>query len=383
MDKTYLPSLGVSLPKLGFGCMRLSDDGQGNIEKEAALKLLHTALEAGVDYFDTAYVYHQGKAEAFLGEHFFSTLPRDKFMVATKLPVPQIKEASACAPLFNQQLENLRLDFIDFYLAHNLNKKSWQKFCDLGGADFLLRMKKEGRARFIGFSYHGEPEDLAQVLDAFPWEFVQLQINYYDWPSETQNAKLQYEETVKRGLPLIVMEPVHGGSLANLPPQAAAILQAHQPHPNQARWALRWAGGLPGVHMTLSGMNSAAQLAENLATFSDFQPLTAKEQQIVSQLTQVLLNQPHVGCTLCDYCRAACPQKIAISHAFNSFNDYLRLNDPRLLRNYLLFTPEHAQSRKCSHCASCSPHCPQHLDIPAELAALNKALEDLDTDQSR
>ena len=377
MDKTFLPSLNLSLPKLGFGCMRLVDDGQGNIETTPALKLLHTALAAGVDYFDTAYVYHSGKAESFLGKNFFSTLPRNDFMIATKLPVSRIKEAAACEPLFSEQLANLRVEYIDFYLAHSLNKKSWQRFRDLGGADYLSRLKKEGRVRFVGFSYHGEPEELAYVLDDFPWEFVQLQINYYDWPPETQNAQLQYEEVSKRGLPLLLMEPVRGGSLANLPQAAAELLAAYEPSPNQARWALRWAGSLPEVSMILSGMNSEQQLAENLATFSGFTPLTEEERQIVAKLTRFLHQQPHVDCTGCDYCKEACPQRILISSAFEAHNDYLRLNDERILRNYRLFTPADRQSMHCTACAACSPLCPQGLEIPEKLAVLNNKLATL------
>ncbi|MCL1974986.1 MAG: aldo/keto reductase [Firmicutes bacterium] len=377
MDKTFIPSLNVNLPKLGFGCMRLLDDGQGNIESAPALKLLHAALEAGVDYFDTAYVYHSGKAEAFLGKEFFATLPKDKFMVATKLPVSRIKDISACEPLFREQLSNLHVEFIDFYLAHSLNKKSWCRFRDLGGADFLLRLKKEGRVRFMGFSYHGEPEELAQVLDDFPWEFVQLQINYYDWPPLTQNAQLQYEEVVKRNLPLLLMEPVRGGSLAKLPPAAIDFLSAYEPSPNQARWAMRWAGSLPAVHMILSGMNSEQQLNENLATFSGFKPLTEQEQQIMSQLTYLLHQQPHVNCTGCDYCKEACPQRILISSAFESYNDYLRLKDERILRNYRIFNPADRQSTCCTSCGSCTPLCPQGLDIPQELSGLNKILASL------
>jgi len=374
MDRTFIPSLNLSLPKLGFGCMRLIDDGQGNIEKAPALELLHTALEAGVDYFDTAYVYHGGKAEAFLGKHFFSTLPRGDFMLATKLPVSRIKEAAACEPLFTEQLANLQVEYIDFYLAHSLNKRLWQRFRDVGGADYLLRLKKEGRVRFLGFSFHGDPEDLGEIMDDFPWEFVQLQINYYDWPPATQNAQLQYEEAAKRGLPLLLMEPVRGSSLAKLPEEAAQYLSSRLPAVSQAGLALRWAGSLPAVSMILSGMNSSQQLAENLGIFSGFKPLTDEEQQIVTELTNILHQQPHVDCTGCDYCREACPQKILIGLAFEYYNDYLRLMDERLLRNYLLFSPADKQSLKCTACAACSPLCPQGLDIPAELAALNEKL---------
>ena len=374
MDKTFIPSLNLSLPKLGFGCMRLIDDGRGNIEQAPALKLLHTALEAGIDYFDTAYVYHNGKAEAFLGKNFFSALPRGDFMVATKLPVSRIKEVNTCETLFREQLTNLHVDYIDFYLAHSLNKRLWQRFRDLGGADYLLRLKKEGRIRFIGFSFHGDPEDLGEIMDDFPWEFVQLQINYYDWPAETQNAQLQYEEADKRGLPLLLMEPVRGSSLANLPPAAAELMRARLPDISQANLALRWAGSLPAVSMILSGMNSSEQLAENLAIFSGFKPLTDLEQQIAAELTRILHQQPHVDCTGCDYCREACPQKILIGLAFEYYNDYLRLLDERLLRNYLLFTPAEKQSLKCTACAACNPLCPQGLDIPQEFAALNSKL---------
>ncbi|MCL1906044.1 MAG: aldo/keto reductase [Clostridiales bacterium] len=377
MDRISIPSLNLSLPRLGFGCMRLIDDGQGNIETAPALKLLHTALEAGVDYFDTAYVYHGGKAEAFLGKNFFSALPREKFMLATKMPVSRIKEAAACEPLFCGQLKALRVEHIDFYLAHSLNKQSWQRFCGLGGADHLLRLKKEGRVRFLGFSFHGEPEDIGQIMDDFPWDFVQLQINYYDWPTQTQNAKLQYTEALKRGLPILVMEPVRGGSLANLPPAAVELLNNYEPYCNQARWAMRWVGSLPGVSMILSGMNSGQQLAENIDTFSGFRPLSQTEQQTITELTSFLHKQPHVGCTGCDYCKEACPQRILISTAFEAYNDYLRLKDKRILRNYRLFNPVERQSPQCTACAACVPHCPQGLDIPERLAALNSELASL------
>lgn len=375
MDKFFVPSLGISLPRLGFGCMRLPADKEGNIQLQPALNLLHQALDAGVDYFDTAYVYHGGKAEDWLGKHFFSTLPRNSFMVATKLPVFRVKEAADCEKFFREQLANLRLDFIDFYLAHSIDKESWQRFKDLGGADFLLKLRKQGRARFIGFSFHGEPADLAGLLDDFPWDFVQLQINYYDWAEDIQNAKLQYETVAARKLPLLVMEPVRGGNLAQLPGPAMDLLRQHDSASSPASLALRWAGSLPAVSMVLSGMNTDGQLTENLDIFTDFQPLSAAEQQVVEQVRQILYAQPHVPCTACDYCKDSCPQGIAISDAFYYYNDYLRLSHESILENYLRFSKPASQPFGCTGCASCSPRCPQKIDIPAELARFNEQLE--------
>ena len=381
MDKIFMPSLNVTLPRLGFGCMRLFADQAGNIELPPALQLLHEALDKGVDYFDTAYVYHSGKAEAFLGKNFFSTLPRDKFMVATKLPVHKVKTTEQSEALFCEQLDKLCVEYIDFYLAHNLNKYSWQKFRDWGGADYLQRIRREGRARFVGFSFHGAPEDLAGILDDFPWDFVQLQINYYDWPPHIQDAKLQYEAAAERNMPLFVMEPVRGSSLANLPEPAAQLLRQAHAEMSQAAWAMRWVGDLPQAHMILSGMNTPEQLADNLAVFSDFQPLSAAQQQVVEEVRQLLYARPHVDCTGCDYCREACPQKLLIGASFESYNDYLRLDDERLLRNYMLFNPVEKQSLQCTACASCSPRCPQHLDIPRELAKLNEKLLEIKKEQ--
>ena len=377
MDKIFMPSLNVTLPRLGFGCMRLAADYAGNIELQPALKLLHESLDKGVDYFDTAYVYHSGKAEAFLGKHFFSTLPRHRFMVATKLPVYKVKTPEQCSALFDEQKNNLCVDYIDFYLAHSLNRHNWQKFRDWGGAECLQRLRQEGQARFVGFSFHGQPEDLAGIMDDFPWDFVQLQINYYDWPPHTQDARLQYETAAARKMPLFVMEPVRGGSLANLPGPAAQVLLQAQDNMSQASWAMRWVGGLPEAHMILSGMNTPQQLADNLDVFTDFQPLSAAEQQTVEEVCRLLYAQPHVDCTGCDYCREACPQRLLIGGAFESYNDFLRLKDERILRNYMLFNPEDKQSLKCTACASCVPRCPQQLDIPRELAALNEKLTEI------
>ncbi len=369
ITKRIFPKTGEVTSLLGFGCMRLPEKN-GRVDETAVAKLFDRALELGVNYFDTAYGYHDGKSEGVVGRQLIQRHPRDSYFVATKMPFWLCHKHEDFDRLFNEQLERLQTTYLDFYLIHSIDESEWQRLKKLGINDFIAREQAAGRIRRIGFSSHDQAERIVNIMNDRDWDFVQLQINYLDW--KQQNAELAYQGAVDRGLQVIVMEPVRGGGLATLAEEAAAILKEAAPDKSLASWAIRWCGSLAQVQVVLSGMNELGQLEDNVAQYSPLEPITIEEQKVIDKALAAMADLPIIKCTGCDYC-TVCPESIAISDIFSAYNSLIQLNDSRgLVTSYLKEMPAEQRADNCTKCETCVSYCPQHIDIPGELERVHK-----------
>lgn len=355
---------------LGFGTMRLPMNDSG-IDRTALTEMFDAAMAAGVNYYDTAYVYYQGESERMVGELLVDRYPRDSFFLADKMPgwkLPEPATEQDMWDIFETECRNLHTDHIDFYLIHSLTGDAWRKLLDQGVLRFLQMLRDSGRVTYLGFSFHDDPKELPAIAEAWDWDFAQIQLNYFDWEG-AQNARAQYEYLISRGLPVISMEPVRGGTLAKLPDEAAGILKsAGFRHPAHA--ALKWVASLPGMLTVLSGMSDLAQMEDNCRLFSEEPGLTAAEQKAVKDALAVLAKVDFVPCTGCGYCLSECPQQIDIPEAMNAVNEYRQFRNGACLYNYdRLLKPGHHPA-DCLDCGACAAVCPQHITIPAHLAWL-------------
>ena len=353
------------MPKLGFGLMRLPEQ-DGVIDMEQVCRMVDHYMKSGMNYFDTAYVYHGGKSEVAAREALVKRYPRERFMLATKLPAWEIKEEADVERLFDEQLERAGVDFFDFYLLHSVEDGSnYDTYVKYDCFKWGMQKKAEGKIRHFGFSYHGSPELLEEVLDLHPEvEFVQIQLNYLDRTNPVVRSQDLYEILRDRNMPIIVMEPVRGGMLAGMDPAIEAKFKARQPEKSVASWALRFVGSLPGVMTILSGMSSEEQMLDNLKTFTDFEPLADDELKIINEVTEKLLCMPQIGCTACKYCCDGCPMQISIPDVFRTVNTLRRYPDDWRSKNFYegLITRS-GKASDCIGCGQCEGVCPQHLPI--------------------
>lgn len=358
--------IGPELSLLGLGCMRLPlvQPGHPEIDEEKAFALVDEAMRGGIRYYDTAYFYHNGMSEPFMGRAL-ARYPRESFYMATKMPVYSLKTPEDTARVFDEQLARLQTKYFDFYLCHALNAESFANMEKIGVYDFLRQKKAEGAIRHLGFSFHDSPEVLRTIADAHEWDFAQLQLNYLDW--EMQHSAEQYHILEERGIPCVVMEPVRGGALADLGEEADAVLKAVHPDRSIASWALRYAAGLPNVMTVLSGMSSMEQLRDNLSTFEHFEPLNDAEQAALQKALQIFRQRTFVPCTGCRYC-ADCPQSIDIPKVFQCYNEYALHHSKRAFLDGLAELPEGHRPENCIACGLCASRCPQHITIPAHMA---------------
>ena len=291
---------------LGYGCMRFPTKADGTIDEERAEALLNTAKAAGVNYFDTAYPYHNGQSEPFVGR-VIAKWDRSSFYLATKMPLWKCKSLDDAKRIFEEQLQRLGVDYIDFYLLHSLHKARYEKAKAMGLVDWLWQQKAAGRIRNFGFSCHDNSAGFEYILRDQPWDFCQLQYNYLDRDDRAEeiSGDRGYQLTEECGVPLIIMEPIKGGTLASLPADAAAPLHALRPDATDASWALRWVGSHKNVHVILSGMSAEDQLTDNLATFDHFEPLSPAENAAVESVANELHRRIKIGCTGCRYCISA------------------------------------------------------------------------------
>ena len=367
------------MPKLGFGLMRLPEK-EGEIDLERVCRMADAYIEAGMNYFDTAYVYHGGNSEKAVKEVLSKRYPRDKFMLATKLPAWSLKVPEDRDRIFNEQLERCGVEYFDFYLLHSLedggNGETYER---LDCFNWGLQKEAEGKIRHFGFSFHGRPEYLIKTLDAHPEiEFVQIQLNYADWENPVVRSGELYEILHSRNIPMIIMEPVKGGTLANLTPELEAMNKAVRPSASAASWALRFVASLPGVMTILSGMSSEEQMEDNIATFAGFEPLSAEEKALVEKVRTIMLNVPQIGCTSCRYCTPGCPMQISIPDVFRAVNTMNIYHDefrPKAFYNGLL-SRGFGRASACIACGQCEGVCPQHLPI---INLLKDASAKLDT----
>lgn len=365
------------MSKLGFGLMRLPEK-DGAVDLERVKKMVDRYMQAGMNYFDTAYVYHEGKSESVAREALVKRYPRDSFLLATKLPAWEIRQAADVERIFQEQLQRAGVDYFDFYLLHSIedgyNYETYEKYdCFRWG----LRMKEEGKIRHFGFSYHGTPELLEEILDQHPeTEFVQIQLNYLDRTNPVVQSEALYRILHERNIPIIVMEPVRGGMLASLAPEQEKKFKAARPDLSVASWALRFVGTLPGVMTILSGMSNEEQMEDNIRTFADFEPLSDAEMKLVDEVTEEILRIPQIGCTACKYCTPGCPMKISIPDVFRTVNTLRRYPDDWRAKNYYTgLMSRSGRAADCIGCGQCEGVCPQHLPI---IDLLKEASELLD-----
>lgn len=366
------------LAKLGFGLMRLPMKGD-EVDMEQTKQMVDQFMEKGFTYFDTAYTYTGGKSEAIAKEAIVQRYPRDKFQLATKMPVWMVKKYEDMQPIFDTQLERTGAGYFDYYLLHALNQGSIQQLEEVGAWDFVSEMKKKGYIKHIGFSFHDKAEYLDRLLTMHPeTEFVQLQINYADWESERIQSRLCYEVARKHNKPIIVMEPVRGGALAVLSPELQAIFKEANPSMSIASWAVRYVASLDGIMMVLSGMSNLEQMNDNLSYMVDFQPLNDAELKTIDRVIEELKKIPTIPCTSCKYCVDDCPQKINIPALFEDYNNYKLYQNLEGVRGHYRWLTGSGGSEKasaCIACGSCESHCPQHIDIIDTLNEIASVLE--------
>lgn len=369
--------LGETIPKLGFGLMRLPMIGS-EVDIEQTKQMVDLFLEKGFTYFDTAYGYLNGKSEEAVKTALVDRYPREKFQLATKLPAwAGAKDAEEARQMFWTSLARTGAGYFDFYLLHNLGDTRTQVFEDFGMWEFVAEQKREGRIRHLGFSFHDKADVLDEVLTKHPEvEFVQLQINYADWEDPSVQSRKCYEIARKHGKPVIIMEPVKGGNLANLPEQAASIFKAANPDASQASWAVRFAASLEGLVTVLSGMSTLGQMEDNLSFMEQFRPLDEAERAAVGKVQDALAALPSIPCTNCQYCMKGCPQGIQIPGTFESANSYTIFGNLAGAKGHYGFvTRNGGKASECIACGQCEAVCPQHIAIVEELKKAAELLE--------
>lgn len=374
MEYRNLERLGVSTSLLGFGCMRFPLNEDGSICEPEAEKMLDTAIEAGVTYIDTAYPYHNGDSEPFLGR-VLKKYNRKDFFLATKLPIWNVKTLEDAKRLFQEQLDRLQVDYIDFYLLHCLDKEKWQTVLDLGLIPYFEEMKRQGKIRFFGFSFHDDYEVFETIATYRSWDFCQIQYNYID--TDIQAGDKGYALTEKLGIPLVIMEPVKGGSLAQLPEDVTEPFKKARPDSSISSWALRWVASKPNVKVVLSGMSTMEQVEDNLHTFGNFEPLTQKESELVSQVAYAIKKRTKNGCTGCAYCMP-CPFGVDIPKNFRIWNDLSMYgNKEKAKQAFFQELDVSARADQCKKCGKCETVCPQSIAIRENLKAAAKELNAL------
>ena len=369
------------MKKLGFGCMRLPlrEPGvQTSIDLDTVSALFDSFLKNGFTYFDTAYFYHENTSERAVKTCLVDRYPRESFILADKLPIGIIESADGMEPIFRGQLEHCGVDYFDYYLLHDLQEETWKKVRDFDAYAFGRRMKDEGHIKKLGFSFHGTPEMLEEILTLHPeTEFVQLQLNYLDWEDPDIQSRRCYEIARAHGKEIIVMEPCKGGELSSVPEKAEALMREVRPDDTPSAWAFRYVAGLEGVVMVLSGMNTMQQLEDNMHTFADPAPLTDGEMDILRRTVEEIKSVATIKCTACRYCESHCPMKIQIPDCFAFYNRYMRTKLPGTISSYgfNIGSGGRGKPSECVGCRACTVHCPQHLDIPELLKDVVKVLE--------
>lgn len=359
----------------GFGCMRLPMNGE-EVDLEQTKQMVDTFIEQGFNYFDTAHGYIQGKSEKALKECLTSRYPRDKYILTDKLTANFFKKEEDIRPLFESQLEICGVDYFDFYLMHAQGAGNYAHFKECHAYETAFELKKEGKVRHVGISFHDKPEVLEQILTEYPEvEVVQIQFNYVDYDDPAVQSRACYEVCRKHNKPVIVMEPVKGGNLVNLPEDAKAVLdELHGGSP--ASYAIRFAAGFPGMMMVLSGMSSMEQMNDNLSYMKDFQPLNDAELAAVKKVQEIFKSKNLIPCTACRYCIDGCPKHISIPDLFAIMNTKQIYHDWNADYYYnVVHTAPGTKASDCLKCGKCEKVCPQHLQIRNLLEDVAKEFE--------
>lgn len=349
----------LAISSLGMGCMRLPKKEDGKIDYEKAEEILDYAYSHGVNYFDTAYPYHDGESELVVGK-ILKKYPRDSFYLATKMPIWEVKEASDVEKIFYKQLEKCGVEYFDFYLCHAMNKNRHQTYIDLKAYEFLERMKEEGKIRFLGFSFHDDYKGLETIVNYKQWDFAQIQFNYLD--VKLQNARNLYTLLKERGIPSIIMEPVRGGFLANLSEEFSSKLKEAKPESSIASWAIRYSVHHENNFVVLSGMSNMEQVIDNVNTCTNFEYLSDEELNLLDRLSTEIIGANYIPCTACNYC-VKCPKKISIPTIFQRYNEFLIHKNTEYFQERI----KGLDASACVKCGYCVSQCPQHINIPEEL----------------
>lgn len=372
VKKKIIPNLNVEVSTLGFGGMRFPTIGS-EIDQNKVNEMVDCAIENGINYFDTAYVYHDGKSESAFRESL-KKYDRSSYLLADKMPEWVLKKEEDLEKVFNEQLERAGVDYFDFYLAHSLEPAHYDLFKDFKVYDFMKRMKDEGKIRFIGFSFHGHPELLEEILRNYKFDFAQIQLNYYDW--DLQKAKEQYKLLEDYQLPCIVMESARGGFLTNFNDEINKMFKDARENYSIASWAFRWLISLPNVYVALSGMSDLDQMKDNIDTFTKYEPFTNEDYKVIDNILEKLLDIKIVPCTACRYCMP-CPFGVDIPRNFSIYNDFKRTGNSFTTSVTNITLEDKCKSYNCVKCMTCVPKCPQHIDIPTELEKITKEFKEM------
>ncbi len=356
---------------LGFGAMRLPHLPSGDIDVAASEQLIDSALQRGVNYIDTAWTYDDGQSERVVGE-ILRKHDRNSFYLADKLPKDDCRTRADVTRIFNEQLRRCGVEYFDFYLIHQLNKEWFERVKKLDVVPQLMELQQQGKIKNLGFSFHDDYETFVRCVDYHDWDFVQIQLNYMD--IDHQQGLRGYDYVTAKGIPVIVMEPIKGGSLVHINDDAARLMTERHPDRSLASWALRWVGSLDNVRVMLSGMSTIEQLEDNLATCTNFKPLKDDEQRIIAQVRTRLRQSIRVACTQCKYCMP-CPQGVHIPINFREVNEFNMYHN----RQHMAYAARRLgelgmRADRCVECMECVAKCPQQIDIPGELATFTAFL---------
>ena len=370
--------------KLGFGLMRLpltDANDKGSIDIEALKEMVDTFMEQGFTYFDTAWMYCAFKSENAVKEALTDRYPRDRYTLTTKLHASYLKTKEDRDRIFEEQRQKTGVDYFDYYLIHAIDQESYSIYNEMDCFNWLIEKKKQGFVKHIGFSYHDSAEFLDQVLTEHPeMEFVQLQMNYLDWESAEVQSRKCYEVAIKHGKPVIVMEPVKGGTLADVPAEVRESFAAYHPDLSVPSWAIRFVASLDNVAMVLSGMSNMEQLMDNISYMKEFVPMNAEETELVHKAAEMIKDSIAIPCTGCSYCTEGCPMQIAIPDLFRVYNKSKRgeITDVEANEEYRQLTESGGKARECLACGQCQVACPQHLEIINYLKDVAKCMEKQD-----
>ena len=370
--------------KLGFGLMRLpltDANDKGSIDVEETKKMVDAFIEQGFTYFDTAWMYCAFKSENAVKEALTDRYPRDRYTLTTKLHASYLKKKEDRDRIFEEQRQKTGVEYFDYYLIHAIDQELYSIYNEMDCFNWLIEKKKQGLVKHIGFSYHDSAEFLDQVLTEHPeMEFVQLQMNYLDWESAEVQSRKCYEVASKHGKPVIVMEPVKGGTLADVPVEVRESFAAYHPDLSVPSWAIRFVASLDNVAMVLSGMSNMEQLMDNISYMKEFVPMNAEETELVHKAAEMIKDSIAIPCTGCSYCTEGCPMQIAIPDLFRVYNKSKRgeISDVEADEEYRQLTESGGKARECLACGQCQVACPQHLEIINYLKDVAKCMEKQD-----
>ncbi len=372
MEKRKLQKLGIETSLLGFGCMRFPVTPEGKIDEAKAEEMLQKGIAQGVNYIDTAYPYHNGESEPFVGK-VLKKYDRNSFFLATKLPVWMVHSIEDVDRIFEEQLKRLQTDHIDFYLMHAMGRERFNEMVKIGCVKRLEELKAEGRIKYLGFSFHDSYEAFEEILNYRDWDFCQIKLNYIY--TEEQAGIKGYELAASKEIPVIVMEPVKGGSLASFSEDIMEKFHSVNENASAASFALRYVGSLPGVKVVLSGMSTMEQVEDNLNTFRDFKPLSKKEQEVIEEVVELLHSRVQNGCTGCRYCMP-CPAKVDIPGNFRAWNTYHMYQNYNMVKySWENEIGEEHQAKNCIKCGKCEQACPQKLSIRQDLERVQQDMD--------